>query len=199
MTKRKSLAVYVSIFALVAVAGLTLSSCTETEEQSKECATEEFDGYAVYNDESDLYSLQYPEDWEVETDSSAMVEVQIASPLESEDDTFAENFNVISEEESSDGLTGDFLELSMDQLIEELENTYDGFELISREEMTLSGLDAEKIRYKATYMDIPVEAIQVITYDMEEEMTYIVTFSTEQDKTDYDETFDNIIESFCIK
>jgi hypothetical protein len=196
---RKQIKKSLLIVVLLGVFMLTACTSPTPEENMKYCAGETPEGFILHEDKDENFNLQYPENWTLESDTEDFY-LSVLSPLENEEDTLQETLTLLVEELNDDELEADLTE-AVDYAIEELKKEIDDFNLVSKEDTDLSGLNAKKIHYTWKNEDIKVDTQQVIAISKERKRQYILTFSNfaeGETKTDFEEKRDQMFASFCF-
>jgi|GEM_PF-3717878 len=133
------------------------------------------DGYNMYKNKESSFRLWYPEEWEVKENWAAAA-VIITSPVESEQDNFRENLNVIVEPNPE--------KVSFDQLKKNvmslLERGITQFELVSSEERESNGKPSIQLVYNGVQGIYHITYLQTIVWD--EDQSYYITFVSTSDR-----------------
>lgn len=102
------------------------------------------------------YKISYPNTWEKQELSDNNFSV---SPKDLEDDDYAENVMVVTQDLSE---TGEDLDALKENVLEEFDSV-EGFEKVSCEETTLGGEKAYKLIMKCSTGDVEFQSLQVFT------------------------------------
>lgn len=156
-------------------------------------STQPQDGWATLD--TSRYTINYPVEWELEVDGELGTRFFLFSPLESEEDQFSENINLITED-----LTGLGIDLDMynDLASGQLETVIEEYSLIESQRVTWNDQSYHKLVYTGT-LDALALAFEQRFY-VEHETAFILTFASMQDTFDqYAEVRDRIMSSFLIK
>lgn len=142
-----------------------------------------------------IFSIQYPQSWELNQEEAMGTRFILFSPAESEDDAFRENVNLLLQDVS--GLQLDlatFTELSLDQL----KIMFNAFHLIENQRLKKGKLEYQKLMYTAEQGMFQLQFEQY--YWVIGDAAYVLTFTSEENKfADYMETSEKILNSFSIR
>jgi len=150
--------------------------------------TKTFENYAV--------SIQYPTNWEFSQDGGAPgMLFMIKSKLDSKQDKFQENINLMVQDISSYGLDlASFTKLSEGQITSMINNA----KIISSTSITKGGLSAQRVVFTGAQSGFDLKFEQF--YWVQNGTAYISTFTAEASKFDaYSHDATAIMESFKIK
>lgn len=141
------------------------------------------------------YSLQYPADWELNESGQLGTTLILFSPLESADDTFRENINLIVQD-----LTGYNLDLDKYAKIseEQVKTMITNSKIVESKKIPSNPNPYHKIIYTGTQgvFDLKFEQYYFIV----DNKAYILTFTAERDNFGkFKKTGEEILNSFIIK
>lgn len=153
------------------------------------------DGHAQWKTFSqDLISIEYPEDWEIQSPGQMGTKFILFSPIRNQEDQFRENINLIIQD-----LSGHHM--SMDQYVEasqqQIKNLITDGKLMESERIEKGGEQIHKIIFigKQGMFELKFEQ----HYRIENDQAYVLTLTciaTEFD--DYRERGEQIMDSFKI-
>lgn len=148
--------------------------------------------YETYS--TDKFSIEYPLNWELSTVTGTQALFTISSPLESENDSFAENINLITQ-----NLKG--FEMTLDKYVklnkEELSTIPDG-EMFSSKRLKKGTQEYHLIVFKGRMSNLNLKVQQL--YAIKEETAYILTFTaTYETYEQYHKIGEDILNSFTLK
>jgi hypothetical protein len=190
------------LFLLVACGEATSKQDTSKEDTTKENATKKTptvsNAYTNTDwktvDES-AYSMQYPSEWELDQSGQMGTSLVLFSPLESGEDKFKENINVLIQSLTGRNIDLDkYTEISEEQVKTMLTNPV----LIESKRMKAGTQEFHKVIYTADQgvFHLKFEQYYLVTADN----AYILTLTCEQTKfDDFKETGENILNSFKLK
>jgi len=143
----------------------------------------------------DNYTIQYPSSWELDQSGDLGSSFILFSPLESEQDSFQENINLLIQDLTGMEIDLDkFASISEDQVKTMIPNS----NLIESIRLKPETGEYHRIIYTGDLGMYHVKYEQY--YWMINEQAYILTLTTELDKFDkYKETGERILNSFMIK
>jgi PsbP-like protein len=141
------------------------------------------------------YALQYPTDWEVNNSGAMGTSFILFAPLESEQDKFKENVNLIVQDLKGMAIDLDkYTEISEGQVKTMLTKSV----IIESKRIKNDSSEYHKLSYTAEQGVFKLSFIQY--YWLVKEKAYILTFTAEQDKfTTFKETGEKILNSFIFK
>lgn len=141
------------------------------------------------------YSIEYPQEWTINTSGQLGTEFMIFSPLDSKDDKFMENVNLIIQILNGMNINLDkYTEISLGQIKTMITNS----DIIENKRIKIDGKDCQKIIYSGNQGTYKLMFEQY--YWVENEKAYVLTFTTEIDKFDnYKDTGEKILNTFKIK
>jgi hypothetical protein len=141
------------------------------------------------------YSLQYPVDWDLKESGDMGTVFVILAPLESKEDKFRENVNLIIEDLKGQSIDLDrYAELSKGQLKSVLTN----FNLIDGQKKNNG--DREYFKAIFTWDDATFRLKVEQYYWVVNGKAYVLTFTSEQDKfANFSETGEKILNTFTFK
>ncbi len=144
-----------------------------------------------YENETHGFALDRPEGWVLEEDPSTGAAVQLYA-LASAADDFAENVNVVVEELPAELTATEYMDAAWAQLEPQLE----GVEQIGREELTVGGMPAASIEYRARFPQAPdpVHLLQVAVLDGR--TAFVITYTGTEEFDRYRADAEAIIASF---
>ena len=180
------------IFLVLVCALFTLSACWNNQVSNTSYNQFDTEGYTKFTS-SGLLSIEYPETWVLEEDFMWTIFV-IQSPLEV-DDTFSENINFLTQNIWDMGATD--IEEYIDINLSQIEIYLSDFQLLSKEDTNISGIDGQKLSYtfKQWQLDIFTEQHFIAVNDI----AYIFTVTRPQDNPNaFNEEFENILNSIEI-
>jgi hypothetical protein len=178
-----------SLLAFVALAAAAAFALAPANTDAKAAA------YAVYENKDYAFRAEHPAAWKVVEDFSGFA-VIFRSPLESSDDKYSENVNVIVEDLADHpGITADgWSELG----ISKLQAAIKDFALKDRRDATLAGRPAKVLEYTGRQGEFHIHVLQTIT--LVNGKAYQVTFVGEEaNYARYLPTAKRIIDSVVIK
>lgn len=153
------------------------------------------ENFAVYENQTPSLKMEYPATWKAAEGAAGAI-VAFLSPLESKEDFFRENVNVLAEDLSAhptltvDGYTG--------LGIAKLPMYITDFKLIGTRRHTLSGLPAQIIEYTGRQGVFQIHILQAMT--IADKKAYVVTFTAEEANYErYLPAAKRIIDSLAIK
>ena len=141
------------------------------------------------------YSIIYPPNWELNQSKQMGTSFILFSPLDSVNDVFKENVNLVIQNVSTN-------HIDLDKFVELSENQIETMATNSKIEENRRIKHGEKEFHKMVY--IADQGILHLKFEqyywVVDEKAYILTLTTEQSKyKDYKEVGENIINSFVIK
>ncbi|WP_310430263.1 PsbP-related protein [Chamaesiphon sp. VAR_48_metabat_135_sub] len=141
------------------------------------------------------YSLQYPNDWDLAESEGIGAVFVILAPLESKEDKFRENVNLVIEDLKGQTIDLDrYAKLSKGQLKAALTN----FNLIDSQKKSNGGREYFKAIF--TWDDAPFRLKVEQYYWIVDGKAYVLTFTSEQDKfANFSETGEKILNTFTFK
>lgn len=169
---------------------LMLFACGGQGENDSQISTENWNTYS-----DDKVEIKYPEDWSEDASGQMGTSLMLFSPLESDNDAFRDNVNIVIQNLQGQGYGLDeYISLSIDQIKLLITDA----EIESSER--LNGVNGEyhKLVYfgKQGQFELRFEQLFWII----DEEVFIITFGCEDDKYNmYDEISEGIFNSFRIK
>jgi len=149
--------------------------------------------FKIFEDSSHKFSVSYPSQWELVTQNYQNQVIKgFLAPIDSQNDHFRENLNVIVETYQSPILLNDYYQWNINQLksfpdIQFLGN-YDGF---------VSGVPSKILIYSRSQGGINLTFSQV--FFVQENTGYILTFTAESDRYQaYQPIFQQIMDRFRL-
>ncbi len=140
-------------------------------------------------------SIKYPTNWSLDENSMAGVSFFLYSPLESNDDNFKENINLMIQDFKDYDAEGTTLEEFVQITLAQVETVLSNGELISSATKSKDGKTYQEIVYKGTQNYYNLTWKQHLY--VENDKAYILTFTSVQEKYNaYIATADLILESF---
>ena len=169
---------------------LPLSSCAQTEGKPQK---EIIDGWKSFTENN--YSIQYPNDWELDKSGQLGTSFVLLSPFSSQQDKFKENVNLLIQDISGYDLTLDqYVEISDSQI---KKMATDG-KLIESKRIKADGFESQKVIYKANQQGFNLKFEQV--YWVIGDNAYVLTLSCEETQFEnYQKIGEKILNSFTIK
>lgn len=143
------------------------------------------------------FSLMYPGDWTMQEGTNSDPIVSFNSPKETANDRFSENLLIsLTDLSSSPSLTSsDVMDLWVNQ--NKSDTSFSGFTVTNREQITVSGYDAEQTTYEATAYDYDIKGR--VTIVLKGTDAYIMLYSAEKNSYDkYVIGADAIRDSFTL-
>ncbi|MEI8204517.1 MAG: PsbP-related protein [Bacteroidota bacterium] len=168
---------------------LAFISCGQTQTGNKQ----KLDNWKTYENES--FSIQYPPDWELDQSGQVGTSFIIFSPLESEQDGFRENINLIIQD-----LEGKNIDLTKFASIsvEQVNSMVTKVNIIEKKRITEGKDDYYKIIYTGDQGIFHLEYEQY--YWVQQSKAFILTFTGEQNKfSKFKKEGESILNSFLIK
>lgn len=153
------------------------------------------ENFAVYENQTYSFKMEYPSTWKAAEGAAGAI-VAFLSPLESKEDFFSENVNVLAEDLSAHPtLTVEgYAELG----IAKLPMFITDFKLIGTRKHTLSGLPTQIIEYTGRQGVFQIHILQAMT--IANKKAYVLTFTAEEANYErYLPAAKRIIESLAIK
>jgi hypothetical protein len=145
--------------------------------------------------EKELYKIQYPDNWSLDTSRLMGTELFFFSPKENDADRFRENLNLYIQD-----LKGKNIDLVRFAKISEKqvnELVTDGV-IYSSKKITTANSEYYKMIYGMTQGIFKLKLEQY--YFIKNEKAFVLTFTTEEDKfEDYKNTGEKILNSFLLK
>jgi hypothetical protein len=180
------------LYALVLFSNLTFGQMMLNQQNSKVTHPAK-DHWKTYNDSG--YSIRYPPAWELQSDGKTGVTFFISSPLESAEDKFRENVNLIIEDLTGGNIDlNQFVDISKEQIMKVITNS----SIIESERIKGGSREHHKIIYTGDQGVFHLEFEQY--YWMIGDKAYLLTFTAEKNRfTDWKETAEEILNSFVIK
>lgn len=138
-------------------------------------------------------SMQYPADWTANEDSQSVI-VAFSSPLEGNDDAFAESVNIVMNDLSGQEITmEDYTELTLQALGE----TFPEAMITEASDTTLGGYPARMVVYDFNGQYGKLQALQIWT--IKDEISYVVTYTAlEENFDEYRPASEKMIDSLII-
>ena len=177
---------------LIFVLLLSITSCGQSVKQGSNNSQIAGD-WKVY--EQSAYSISYPPTWELNLSGQMGATLFIFSPLESDNDTFKENINLMIQDLSGLNLDLDnYTEISEEQIRTLMTNS----SMVESKRMKNDKGEYHKLIYTGD------QGVFHLTYEQYywiiSDKAYILTFTSEQDKyAKYKETGEKILNSFVLK
>lgn len=144
--------------------------------------------------ETDVFSIQYPTDWTLETETGTQAVFAIKGPLTSDADMFAENVNLITQNLKGMGVTLDqYVQFNESQL-----KTIPNAKMFSSERETRDGAQYHTLVFRGTMSNMELKVRQV--YTLKNETAYVLTFTTlEKEFSQFEKVGSEIVKSFKVK
>jgi hypothetical protein len=141
------------------------------------------------------YSIQYPGDWELEQSGTMGSVFAILAPLESKEDKFRENVNLVVEDLKGQSIDLDrYAELAKGQL----KSTMTNFNLVESKKNTNGTREYFKVIFTWNYEKFQLKVEQY--YWVVDGKAYVLTFTSEQAKfANFSETGEKILNTFTFK
>lgn len=144
----------------------------------------------LHSTSSNYYSIKYPELWESVDDEDAAF--MLAAPLESENDKFTENVNLMFEQDITADLNS-YFEYNLAQIKELIPSAT----IHEKSSITQAGYPCYKLHMSFEQEGVNITSIQY--YWVQNSRAYVLTFTAETKKYDeYKTVFSNILNSFEI-
>lgn len=144
----------------------------------------------------DNYSIQYPEDWQVNESGMMGTEFFLFAPPTSADDEFSENLNyIVIEVGNADGITAEqFAESTIAQIGQVMSDPI----LVDSDEVTLNGQAYLRVEYTAVQNGNPLHFLQYAHFKGTN--MHLLTFTAPIDGyKDYEELAEEMIATFKVK
>lgn len=169
---------------------LILSSCL----QSKDAESKKLSGqWTKYSDLE--YEIQYPNEWNINISGQDDMDFILLSPLESENDKFRENVNLVIQDLRGQNYNlNSYVELSEDQV----NNFVSNGEVLTSERKNNDKGEFHYLVYKADYK--VYNLIHKQYFWLINDFAYVLTFTGEKEKFDmYNGLSEKIMNSFKMK
>ena len=128
--------------------------------------------------ENDIFSIQYPTNWNIEDTAGTQAIFVAKAPLTSDSDIFAENVNIITQNLKGMGITLDqYVEFNEGQL-----GSIPNSKMFSSTRETRDGRQYHTLVFRGTMSGLDLKVIQV--YAIKNEIAYVVTFTTVENEFD---------------
>lgn len=170
---------------------VNFTSCAQTSE--KETQTKASKGWNILTENN--YSINYPDNWQLNKSGQMGTSFILFSPLSSEQDNFKENINLLIQD-----LTGHNLDLNRYVEISEgqIKTMITDGKIIESKKMTTKNLDYQKVIYtgKQGIFNLKFEQYFWVIADK----AFILTFTCEESQfTNFQITGEKILNSFNLK
>lgn len=141
------------------------------------------------------YSIEYPNNWELNTSGEMGTSFFLFSASESENDNFRENINLLIQDLAAYNLDLEsFTELSINQV----ESFIPESKINTNETLKKNGVEFQKVIYTGKQQELLLKFIQY--YWVINKKAYILTFSSEEMAfTKYADVAERIMNSFSLK
>lgn len=141
------------------------------------------------------YAIQYPANWELNQSGQMGSSFILFSPLESAQDSFKENINLIIQDLAGYNVDlNQYTQISEEQIKTMLQNA----SILESKRLKNTNGEYQKMVYTATQNNYRLKFLQY--YWVAKQKAYILTFTAEQNKYDtYLNTAEKIFNSFKIK
>ncbi len=147
---------------------------SEAQEQEQEQAV---DGWETYS--KDEFSIQYPKEWELNKAGQMGTEFGLFAPVESDDDKFRENINLVKQDISAYNLDlAAYANLSEKQIL----GMFTEAKILESTTKKAKGKSFYKMVYTAMQGIFRLKFVQY--YWVENKKAYVLTFTSEEDKYD---------------
>jgi len=152
-------------------------------------------GTSVYENLSEGFLLEYPDDWQVIELEDPVIKAMIAPPTENPEDPLDAISMILIEQLALEIDLFDYSELAM----ENLESSLGNFKLIDELEVSLGGIPAKKIKFTGlNEFDVPVTGTYVWT--IKDNKAFLILFMADSTTyTKYSQTGKMIEDSFKFK
>lgn len=140
------------------------------------------------------YEIDFPMEWEI-VENLLESDVIALNPLQSDQDAFQENINVMVDELDPD----EKFDTYFNKGLENLKRYLTGFTLLDQGEMTIHEMPAFWSIYKFTLGNLEAQVMQFSIKGTDGKVYLITCSSTQQDFESYRDTFDTIAKSFRLK
>lgn len=144
--------------------------------------------------ETDIFSIKYPVEWELTTETDNQALFYIKSPLDSDTDEFSENINLITQ-----NLEG--MKISLDFYVKENIKgiaTIPNGKVLSNKREKRGNEEYHILVFKGRMNNLDLKIQQV--YAIKNEVAYILTFTTTEEKYEqFEEIGTEILNSFKLK
>lgn len=146
--------------------------------------------------ETEIYSINYPESWEVDDSKARGTDFLVFCPLDEESPNFRSNFNIgVQNLEGYDFDLESFHELSVNQV----KNMMDGYQLISSETLTKNDISYKDYIYQGSLLDLSLTFHQQY-FVFKGDKAIVLTYTTDSNTAPKNEEEINMIfDSFTIK
>jgi hypothetical protein len=141
------------------------------------------------------YSIEYPSSWELNQEGLNQTSFILFSALESDEDKFRENVNLLIQDLSGKNID---LDTYVDITEEQVKNMLPNSLLIESKRVVDDGKEFHKAVYSGVVGQVYLQFEQY--FWVIGEAAYVLTFTTEKDKfEDFQETGERILNSFKLK
>lgn len=144
--------------------------------------------------EKDNYSIQYPSNWELNLQEIMGISFYLMAPLESKDDKFRENVNLIIE-----NLTGYDIDLNayVELSTRKLETLITNFKSIDNKKMKSGSNEYQRFEYTGEQGIYKLHFVQCVW--VKDNKAFILSLTAEQSKfPDYKDISEAILSSFVL-
>ena len=182
---------YIKIISYLLI--LSIVACRQTTTQdSGNNNSETNSDWNTFNQSS--YLISYPTTWTLSQDGQEETEFTILSPIESDNDIFRENINLVIQDLSGQKINLDkYVKISESQIKASTNST-----LIESKRMKNDSGEYHKVITSADHKAYQLKFEQY--YWVVKNKAYVLTFTSEQDKfDDFKETGEKILNSFKLK
>ncbi|NEN25508.1 hypothetical protein G3O08_18610 [Cryomorpha ignava] len=166
-------ALFLSAFCLLACADSSDSNNIKLNSQAVIVQEDKLmpqEGWKTLTDS--LYTIQYPENWEMNYTGQLGLSFVVVSPIEDEKDQFRENLSlVVQSMNADDSSLKDFAEDNTYQIVDMIT---DG-KIVKNEEATLSGVTFREVTYSGNQNNM--DFINTQRYYFHNNKAYILTFT----------------------
>jgi hypothetical protein len=161
-----------------------------TENKASTGSKEDWKTYSASN-----YTLQYPNNWELDDSGKLGTKFMLLSPTSSIADTFKENVNLVVED-----LKGQKVNLDTYAKITEgqIETMIKNAKVVMSQRLSVGTEQVHKIVFTGRQNGFDLQTMQY--YRIANGIAYVLTFSAEEDQFDaYAEVGEQILKSFLLK
>lgn len=171
---------------------LVLNFTAYGQSVDKKISKKTIEGWKILNENG--YSIQYPENWELNQSGQMGSSFILFSPVSSAQDTFRENVNLILQDLKGTNIDmNQFVELSEDQIKTMITDS----KILENNREKVGSKNYQKIIYtgKQGVFNLKFEQYYWVQHDM----AYILTLTCEENQfNDFQETGEKILDSFQL-
>lgn len=171
----------INSIAALALSVISLQACADSHDSnstalnSKSATIEEpellpQEGWKTLSDS--LYTIQYPENWEMNYTGQVGLSFVVVSPIENDEDQFRENMSLVVQGMTADDSSlKDFAEDNTYQIVDMIT---DG-KIVKNEEGTINGANFQEVTYSGIQNDM--KFINTQRFYFHNENAYVLTFT----------------------